>query len=165
MFEPSANVSEAFFRHLVQTHALGHRGFHGEDHWRRVLFNGRMLAAATGANLKVVELFALVHDSRRENEDHDPEHGLRAAHHARTLRETWFDASDDEMELLTEACRLHSDGLTAGDLTVRVCWDADRLDLGRVGLRPSARYLCTDHARRPEVIAAAYRRSLLGADA
>lgn len=160
MFEPSGNVSDAFFRHLVESHSLGHHGFHGEDHWRRVLFNGRMLAEATGANLKVVELFALIHDSQRRNENHDPEHGLRAAHHAHELRGTWFEATDAEMTLLFEACRLHSDGLTEGDLTVRVCWDADRLDLGRVGIRPSPDHLCTDHARRPDVIEAAYRRSI-----
>lgn len=161
MFEASEHVSEAFFRYLVQSHRLGHSGYHGKDHWQRVLINGRILAAATGANLKVVELFALIHDSRRENEDHDPEHGPRASVHAGGLRGTWFDATDVEMDLLREACRLHSDGLTSGDLTVRVCWDADRLDLGRVGIRPNATYLCTDHAKRPEVIEAACQRSLL----
>jgi len=159
-FEASAHVSEAFFRHLVRSHRLGHAGYHGQDHWLRVLFNGRLLAAATGANLKVVELFALIHDSCRENEDIDPEHGRRAAQYAHELRGRWFDATDAEMTLLTEACRLHSDGLTDGDLTVQTCWDADRLDLGRVGTYPRARFLCTDHARRPEVIEAAYQRSV-----
>lgn len=160
MFEPSENVGEEFFRYLVESHELGHDGFHGQDHWHRVLINGRMLASATGANLKVVELFALIHDSRRENEAYDPEHGLRAAQHALELHRTWFDATDAEMALLTEACRFHSDGFTDGDLTVQACWDADRLDLGRVGIRPSAKYLCTHHAKRPEVIEAAYERSL-----
>lgn len=162
MFQHSAHVSEAFFRHLVETHELGHSGYRGEDHWRRVLFNGRILVAATGANLRVIELFALIHDSRRENEDHDPDHGLRAAQRARELRGTWFDGTDAEMALLTEACRLHSDGRTEADLTVQACWDADRLDLGRVGIRPTAEYLCTHHAKRPEVIEAAYLRSISG---
>ena len=160
IFEPSENVSEAFFRYLVQSHELGHGGFHGQDHWGRVLVNGRLLASATGANLKVVELFAVIHDSRRENEHYDPEHGLRAAQHAQELRGIWFDATDAEMTLLTEACRLHSDGWTEGDLTVRTCWDADRLDLGRVGICPSAKHLCTDHGKHPDVIKAAYLRSL-----
>jgi len=161
MFEASEHVSEAFFRYLVQSHRLGHDGYHGKDHWQRVLINGRILAAATGANLKVVELFALIHDSRRENEDHDPGHGPRASAHACDLRGTWFEATDAEMDLLMEACRLHSDGLTTGDLTVRVCWDSDRLDLGRVGIRPNAQYLCTEQAKHPDVIEAAYKRSRL----
>lgn len=54
------------------------------------------------------------------------------------------------------ACELHSDSHVEADITVRTCRDADRLALGRVGMRPSVRYLCTDEARRAEVIAAAY---------
>ena len=34
-------------------------------------------------------------------------------------------------DMLVHACRYHSDGLVEGDVTVRTCWDADRLDLGR----------------------------------
>jgi uncharacterized protein len=47
-----------------------------------------------------------------------------------------------------------------GDVTVQTCWDADRLDLGRVGIRPVASRLCTPAARAPDVIAWAYARSL-----
>lgn len=158
-FMPSATVSTKLFEYLVKTHRLGHRGFHGMDHWLRVLFNGRLLAAETGANLKVVELFALIHDSCRENENDDPLHGRRAADCARALHGAWFEATSAEMDLLTLACELHSDGHTDADITVQTCWDADRLDLGRVGIRPSARYLCTEVAKREDVIAAAYRRS------
>jgi uncharacterized protein len=159
MFIPSAAVSAEFFEFRVTSHRLGHRGFHGKDHWQRVLLNGRLLTAETGANLRVVELFALIHDSCREKENDDPLHGHRAAAYARELRGTWFDATDAEMDLLALACALHSDGHTDGELTVQTCWDADRLDLGRVGIRPSARYLCTEAARRGDVIAAAYWRS------
>ena len=41
------------------------------------------------------------------------------------------------MELLIEACKYHSDGFTEADITVQTFRDADRLDLGRVGIRPS----------------------------
>lgn len=160
-FTPSPTVSAEFFEHLVTSHALGHHGFHGRDHWLRVLFNGRLLAAETGANLRVVELFALIHDSCRENENDDPMHGWRAAQYACQLRGTWFEASDAEMDLLASACELHSDGHIEADITVQTCWDADRLDLGRVGIRPSASYLCTEAARRGDVIAAAYQRSTM----
>jgi uncharacterized protein len=44
-------------------------------------------------------------------------------------------------------------------VTVATCWDADRLDLGRVGVRPDAGRLCTEPARRQEVIEHAWRRS------
>ena len=64
------------------------------------------------------------------------------------------------MNLLTEALKYHSDGYTEADITVQVCWDADRLDLGRVGLRPRADRLCTNTAKSQFVIEAAYKRSL-----
>ena len=161
VFTPSWAVSSDFFEFLVASHRLGHSGFHGREHWLRVLQNGRLLAPETGANLRVVELFALLHDSCRESENDDPLHGHRAAAYAHDLRGRWFEATDAEMDLLTLACELHSDGHTAADITVQTCWDADRLDLGRVGIRPSSRYLCTAVAKRPEVIAAALRRSMM----
>ena len=162
LFEPSKTVSAEFFDFLVQSHKLGHDGFHGKDHWLRVLNNAREIAAGTGANLRVLELFAVLHDSQRQNENHDPEHGLRAAAYAAELRNKWFELTDDEMELLAEACRYHSDGLIAAHATVQACWDADRLDLGRVGVRPDPHLLCTSFAKRPEVIEAAYLRSRQG---
>lgn len=155
----SETVTREFYEHLVKSHVLGHDRFHGKDHWLRVLDNAREIASATGANLRVVELFAVLHDSQRQNEDHDPDHGQRAADYATTLRGKWFELDDTEMVLLMEACRSHSDGLTQAHPTIQACWDADRLDLGRVGIRPDPRYLCTEYAKRPEVIEAAYHRS------
>jgi uncharacterized protein len=134
-------------------------GYHGLDHWVRVLANGRKLAVITRANLKVVELFAAFHDSRRLNEGYDPEHGVRGAVFAKEMRGKWFNVSDYEMELLVQACQQHSNGLTEADITVQTCWDADRLDLGRVGTMPDPRYLCTDAAKDPKMIDWAHNRA------
>src|SRR5262245_33584211 len=41
---------------------------HGPAHWRRVERNGLLLAERTGADMEVVRLFALFHDSRRETD-------------------------------------------------------------------------------------------------
>ena len=120
--------------------------------------NGLRLAALTGAKPLVVELFALFHDSRRENDGHDPHHGARAAELARTLAAPMLDASD--LELLAVACRDHSKGFTEGDVTVTTCWDSDRLDLGRVWTKPKPSRLCTAAARDPKMIEWAYARSL-----
>ena len=156
----ASHIQPEFFDFLVAGYAMDHRGFHGRAHWLRVLENGRMLAAAEGANLKVVELFAVIHDSKRENEDWDEYHGARAAEHARKLRGTWFDLTDSEMALLEYACEQHSNGLLGADITVQCCWDADRLDLGRVGIYPDSLRLCTETARSPFVIEMAYQNSL-----
>ena len=73
-----------------------------------------------------------------------------------------FDLSDEEMDLLTEALKYHSDGYTRADITVQVCWDEDRLDLGSVGIKPAAHRLCTVSARSVDVLEAAYERSVEG---
>ena len=46
--------------------------------------------------------------------------------------------------------------------TIQTCWDADRLDLGRVGITPDPSWLCTEAAKRPEVIAWADGRARFG---
>ena len=137
----------AIIQEILDDYALPIRGYHGVVHWARVLENGQRLAAVTGAKIEVVTLFALFHDSRRVNEDSDFGHGYRGAKYARSLRGTLIHLDDADFDLLFEACRLHTDGLIDGDITVQTCWDADRLDLGRVGITPEPELLCTDAAR------------------
>jgi uncharacterized protein len=132
---------------IVADYALPIRCYHGVVHWARVLENGRRLAAVTGAKIEVVTLFALFHDSRRVNEHSDFGHGHRGAIYARSLRGKLIHLDDADFDLLFEACRLHTDGLIDGDITLQSCWDADRLDLGRVGITPEPELLCTDAAR------------------
>lgn len=138
---------------------LSWRGIHGASHWSRVRINGLMLAEKTGARIEVVELFSFLHDSKRISDSSDDEHGLRAAQFAQSLRNSLIHLNDEDFALLDYACRHHSSGLTEADITVQTCWDADRLDLGRVGIRPKAEYLCTDAAKDPTMIDAAYQRS------
>ncbi len=117
-----------------------------------MLENGLRLAELTGADVAVVQLFAVFHDARRVNEGHDPGHGTRGALLARQLRGELFQLDDHAFALLDYACRYHTDGRTDGDVTVQTCWDADRLDLGRVGMRPHPQYLCTEAAKDPALI-------------
>ena len=120
---------------------------HGVAHWERVRENGVALAGATdGADPEVVGLFALFHDSMRVNDGSDPDHGRRGSALARELAgllplEQW------QLDRLTAACDGHTDGFISDDPTVGACWDADRLDLPRVGIRPEARLLSTAAAR------------------
>ncbi len=139
---------------------LDWEGVHGVPHWTRVRNNGIRIGRANGASLRVVELFAFLHDACRTSDGHDPEHGLRAAELACELRGEYFVLDDQEMEDLVVACMEHSSGLIAGRPSVVACWDADRLDLGRVGVVPHADYLCTDYAKKPATIEWAYQRSV-----
>ena len=140
-------------------YALRLDGIHGVAHWARVRTNGLRLAEQTGANHKVVALFALLHDSKRLNDGRDPKHGARAAQFAASLQGSMLTLSEEELGLLQFACEFHTDGLTEAEITVQTCWDADRLDLGRVGIRPDPRYLCTSAARETAMIEWAYRQS------
>ena len=65
-----------------------------------------------------------------------------------------------DFDLLEAACTGHSDGHTVGDIRVLTCWDADRLDLGRVGIKSLASRLCTSAAKDAATIEWAWRRSL-----
>lgn len=132
---------------ILDGYVLPVRGFHGVVHWARVLENGLRIAEVNQSDAEVVTLFALFHDSRRINEDQDDDHGLRGAELARSLRGKLVHLDDDRFNLLFEACRLHTDGLIVGDRTLLACWDADRLDLGRVGITPEPRLLGTKAAR------------------
>jgi uncharacterized protein len=135
------------------------RGIHGVAHWQRVRENGVRIAKHSGANPLIVELFAFLHDCCREDDCTDPGHGERAAEFSLSLRGSILHLSDEDFTLLHEAIRDHELGLTKGHITVLSCWDADRLDLGRVGIRPDPRYLCTEFARKKETIAWALKRS------
>lgn len=135
-------------------------GLHGPSHWGRVLKNGLILAEAEGARKDVVTLFALLHDHQRFDEGLDPQHGPRAADVIASLRGKYFEIDDIGLDMLIYAVRYHSDGITEGDVTIRACWDADRLDLGRVGVVPHPAYLCTETAKDPVVLEAAYARSI-----
>jgi uncharacterized protein len=144
---------------ILKGYSLKPGGIHGVAHWGRVMDNGLRLAARTGANPAVVQLFALFHDSRRLNDDHDPLHGERGAALAGKMNGGLFRLSAAELALLGYACERHTEGLIEGDPTVLACWDADRLDLPRVGIFPKASRLCTAPARDKAFIAAAAARS------
>ncbi len=132
---------------ILDGYVLPVRGEHGIVHWARVLENGLRIAGANGADREVVTLFALFHDARRVNEHDDDGHGRRGAEFARSLRGRLVHLDDARFEALFEACRLHTDGLTTVDPTLTACWDADRLDLGRVGITPDPRRLGSSAAR------------------
>ena len=153
-------ISPTLIGILRERFALDWRGIHGAGHWARVRANGLRLAARTGADPRVVEYFAFLHDVCRQDDERDPWHGYRASEFAKTLgRHLALDSQALE-ELLT-ACALHSEGYTQGfSSSILTCWDADRLDLGRVFIRPDPRYLCTDAAREPDMLAWAYGRSV-----
>jgi hypothetical protein len=129
---------------------------HGEAHWRAVSYTALELAPRVpGADPLVGFLFGLIHDSQRVHDGGDPQHGPRAA----GLTQKFFDEgllpiSSAQLETLYQAVRDHTTGRSSDDPTIGLCWDADRLNLWRVGAIPDPLFLSTDAARTPETIRA-----------
>jgi uncharacterized protein len=88
----------------------------------------------------------------RHDDGRDVEHGCRSAEIARDLRSEHLDIDDTRFELLYKACAEHTLGFSEGDITVCTCWDADRLDLVRLGYEIDPKRLCTDAARKNRLI-------------
>jgi uncharacterized protein len=145
-------ISHELIQSILERYTLPLEGTHGVPHWARVLENGRRLSDTTGARREIVELFAVFHDSQRINEGIDNGHGRRGSKLARNLRGVAYELDDKAFGLLIQACDLHTEGHLDGDITLRTCWDADRLDLGRVGITPRAEKLCTEGARDPNLL-------------
>jgi uncharacterized protein len=138
---------------------------HGPAHWARVHRFGGLLAdhaQLPAAARTCVELFAWLHDLAREDDWGGNKHAIDGASQLdRFLGALGEALAEEQRETLRAAIRHHSDGMVAreafdagllprtswpGDLvtlTVGCCWDADRLDLPRVGILPRAELMST----------------------
>ena len=133
---------------VIAQFSLGIHSIHGPKHWKQVEKNGLMLAEETGADATIIKLFALFHDSRRQNDSWDEGHGLRGAELATIMRGVHFDLPDNSFTILLEACAHHTNGQRSSDIIIATCWDADRLDLPRAGITPDAELMGTGYGKR-----------------
>jgi uncharacterized protein len=138
---------EAVWSYVVEHSPVSPQSIHGINHWKRVERNALYLARGTNIKDDVLRLFAIFHDSHRHNDDIDPGHGHRGAEFAKELRDQLFVIDDLGFGQLIEACSWHTDRIFHQDQTIAICWDADRLDLGRVGITPAPNFLNTTKAK------------------
>jgi uncharacterized protein len=119
---------------------------HGVEHWENVEKNGILLAEMTGANLQVVRAFAYLHDFCRLDDGEDIDHGLRASQLIKDYSGTLLRdvLTEEEIGRLCFAVANHSRMLHSGNITIDTCWDADRLDLPRVGITPLPECMATE---------------------
>jgi uncharacterized protein len=126
---------------------------HGPAHWKCVALTGCMLMKDSGAgDPAVVLLFGLLHDSMRIHDGGDRDHGRRAGAFALELNGQLFHLDKAQIDLLQRACNDHNFGKLSKDPTIAACWDADRLNLWRLGMRPDERFLSTDAAKQKKRI-------------
>ena len=148
-------VSEETLKELACAQfKLDINGIHGIKHWKRVQLIGRYLSKETKADAEVVDLFAYLHDSKREDDHDDVHHGKRASSFAQELYDKRIlTIREDQLKQLLFACEHHTDSaIKSKDVTIQTCWDADRLDLWRLGIKPDPFFLNTEFAKRDEVI-------------
>jgi uncharacterized protein len=153
MTDPLPSILAIAIRHGV-TNPPGNSYFHGENHWKAVALAGLWIAEKTsGADLGLVLAFSLLHDLMREDEGEDPQHGHRAAILLSALLRhpglDGFAADTERARDLRFAIRHHcwpEHARHHHNPSVGVCWDADRVNLWRVGTRPDTRLLTTEAA-------------------
>ncbi len=133
---------------VYENRLIDENSVHGLLHWHQVEFNGLLLSQETLADKTVVRLFALFHDSRRISDGYDEEHGKFGADFARKLFENRFTLDKARLEKLLYACTNHTTELSSGDATIDTCYDADRLDLGRVGIIPDPDKMATSFGKK-----------------
>lgn len=140
------------FEPKVDWFARGPGGIHGIVHEARVLVWSQVLAAmAAGEGLKVdanvLGWAAAIHDTQRQSDGIDPEHGLRAAEWIRRRPE--LIPASVPLERVAYLCRWHvppDDRALGMTDELRVFKDADALDRWRIDDLDS-RFLRTKVAR------------------
>lgn len=128
--------------------------YHGITHWQHVeAFGLLMQEKCPAADKEVIRWFAYLHDSMRGNDEYNTEHGLAAAKFINKIRKTFLkDLSDNQIKLLKLACKYHTVRRKTDNLTVNICFDADRLDLPRVGIKPEVRRMASEVGRELALI-------------
>ena len=138
---------------VLEDYTLPWNGFHGVAHWARVLENGLRLAEEIGCRHRGGP--ALCRAARLPAVQRAPRPGARPARCG--ARAVASGRRISSSPISTSGCCIapalgHTHERTHPDVTIQTCWDADRLDLGRVGMMPDPRYLSTEIARRQETI-------------
>jgi len=123
---------------------------HGRRHYANVMAAGLELAEHYNLNPKLFKYFAYLHDSCRENEDYDPDHGPRAAEYIESIKDL-IDLCRAERWMLQSACSLHTIAKPWDNnkytLFEKACFDADRSDIGRITFKVDPKYLFTQKGK------------------
>ena len=138
-------INKELVNQLQRESKLFHSPIHGFKHWRTVEKNGLYLSQFNDGDPAVISHFAYFHDCMRGNEQRDDGHGIRGGKYALKNRDL-LDLDDDQLNILYKACAGHTGGRNPSNDTIACCWEADRLDLRRVGIEPNLQWFYSDAA-------------------
>lgn len=122
---------------------------HGYSHFLRVKHNILLLGNSYKLEQSNLELFAFYHDILRFNDGDDPDHGKRGSElfkkntELNIQKKRGLFISQEMIEKICFACENHTTMLRSGDKLIDICFDADRLDLMRIGVKPDPSKMAT----------------------
>lgn len=122
---------------------------HGYNHWKNVEKIGHYLADRNGADKTIISFFAFLHDIGREKELNEPRHGEKSVEIIKKFFKLKLNAAQYE-KLLIAISEHDKVDAKSNDITIQTCWDADRLDLPRVGIFPDSKLLYTEIGKSQE---------------
>lgn len=150
---------------------------HGVAHWTRVHRYGLLLAESlqlSDDEKMAVALFAWTHDLARTDDGGGNQHAIDGAKYVEVITQKIFDNFPDHiLDIVRSAIRYHSDGMCAEEALhefpmekystfsrdeilniLGCCWDADRLDLLRLGIIPKASHMSIPYWQDVQPLAA-----------
>ncbi len=154
------NLLKRLLLKIIGDFSLNLYGRHGIYHWGRVLENAFYISENLNVERDLLVLFAVLHDSKRVNEQYDKLHGIRAAKFVELINKEYLMLSENKLKILITACEGHNSMKFHKNLTIQACWDADRLDLLRAKINPSPEYLNLDISKKRSTIEWANKRSV-----
>ena len=119
---------------------------HGISHLRRVAILSGRLANAVGEDVESAIVMGFLHDCARRNDKNDIDHARDSEVLARGLIERFYSHLD--VDRICEAIAGHADGDVTSDPFTGCLWDADRLELKRIGRTIDLDLLSTKVAKR-----------------
>ena len=138
-------TNKELINQLQRESKLFHSPIHGFKHWRTVEKNGLYLSQFNNGAPLVISHFAYFHDCMRVNEQRVDSHGIRGGKYALKNKDM-LELTDEQLHTLYRACAGHTGGRNPSCDTIACWWEADRLDIRRVGIVPDLQWFYSDAA-------------------
>lgn len=134
-------------RNIAFKHMKLKKGLHGFGHIERVVEYAKLIAKKEcPGKYEDIIVGAYLHDVGRIDDSENNEHALKSAEIAEFLISRHWPWLDKKK--IVEAIKYHADGDVTDDHVIGAIWDADRLDLDRIGKVIDCNLLSTKTAKK-----------------